>query len=189
MLRRNAMLRALVKEGVTVDTADVHTAYVVRYGPKVRARVIVVPTQRQAAELRAKLEPGSAESPRPSLAMAFADAAARYSTDPSAARGGSLPPLSLDDPAYPAAAREALRPLKPGGVTQPFAAPDGFAFFLLEGLVDEPSPPPEAEVADALRREVTQVRERLAMDELARRTLESAPLRVHDRGLAGARGQ
>ena len=189
MLRRNAMLRALATEGVTVDDADVKTAYAVRYGPKVRVRVIVVPTQRQAGELRSKLQPGTPEAPRPHLALEFADAAAKFSTDPSAARGGSLPPMSLEDPTYPAAARDALRPLQPGQVTRPFAAPGGFAFFLLEERVDEASPPPEEEVAGELRLEVTRVRERLAMDDLARRMLDAAPLRVHDRGLEGARGK
>lgn len=189
LLRRNAMLRALVRGGVTVDEDDVRTAYAVRYGPKVRARVLLVPTQRQAAELRALVEPGSPPAPVPYLSMAFADLAAKYSTDPSGARGGSLPPLSVEDPSYPAAALAALKGMKPGDVTEPVAAPGGFALFLLEGREDAAGAPEMASVDAALREDVRHVRERLAMDDLARRMLEAAPLRVHDRALEGARSR
>jgi hypothetical protein len=185
LLRRNAMLRALVRNRIQVDDDDVATAYAVRFGPRARSRLLVVPTERQAAELRSRLDPAD-----PRLSMAFADLAARYSTDASAARGGSLPPLSLSDPAYPASARQALRGLKPGEkLTQPVSVPGGFAVFLLEEMVPASSAPPPAQVADQLRQQVRAARERVAMDDLARRTLASAPLRVHDPSLDAARSR
>lgn len=180
LLRRNAMLRRLVRDRIDVSDEDVSTAHAVRYGPRHRVRVIVVPEERQAADIRARLD-----SSDPHLPLRFADQAARFSIDPSAPRGGSLPPFNVSDPAYPAAVGRALRETPVGSMTGVIAVDAGYALLLVEEIVPAQAVPLDA-VAQELRADVRAARERLAMDELARQLLADAPLRIHDRALESA---
>ena len=187
LLERNARMRKLVAPGVQVSDEEVAQAFEMRHGAKYRTRVIVVPTQARAAELRGQIE-GAADR-----LSAFAAAAARHSTDPSAARGGVSEPISPVDPAYPAAVRYELRGMKTGDLSQVVAADRGYALLFLE----EEIPADGAALADkaeGIRAEVRTRRERLAMDDLARRLLGSANLVAMDRSLgwslrSGAGGQ
>src|SRR5690606_4192657 len=109
LLERNARLRRLAEERVRVSPEDVELAYRIRYGPRFRARVLLVRTERRAAEIRAEL--AAAEAGLPGR---FAEAAARWSVDPSGPRGGVVEPISPLDPAYPAAVRRLLPTMEVG---------------------------------------------------------------------------
>lgn len=187
LLARNAQMRKLVAPGITVSEEEIHQAFEIAHGPKYRARVILLPTVRQAAQLRESLLAGAdnllTSYLEPSiLSVRFADAASRQSTDPSASRGGLLEPISPADPSYPSAARETLRSLKPGQISPVIAVDRGGAIFLLE----ESIPADVKTLADSANRisaEIRTRRERLAMDDLARDLLRSANLNILDRGL------
>ncbi len=102
MLRRNAGLRKLVADQVTVSEAAIQQEFRRRYGEKYRARILVVPSLQKASKLRDRLLAGDAS---------FSDLAAMHSTDASADRGGLLSPISPADPSYPQSIREALQRL------------------------------------------------------------------------------
>lgn len=182
LLRRNAMLRRLVRDRIEVTEDDLAVAHAVRYGPRYRVRVIVAGEERLAAEILARLDIGD-----PHLPLRFADQAARFSIDPSATRGGSLPPFNLSDPAYPEAVRRALRVAPAGSISDVVAVDAGYALFLVEEIIPGQDVP-LAVVAEELRADVRSARERLAMDELARQLLADAPLRIHDRAIEAAWG-
>ncbi|MEX2219932.1 MAG: peptidylprolyl isomerase [Phycisphaerales bacterium] len=188
LLRRNAQMRRLVRDSVEVTDEEVRQAFQMAHGPKFRARVIVVPTQRRAAELRDEIlgiTRGAPPPPPPdaaTLARRFGDAAAAHSTDASAPRGGMLEAISPADPAYPAAAREALARLAVGELSPIIPAERGFALLLLEQAVPADGVEPGS-VAGSIRMEVRRRRERIEMDDLARRLLRSANLSVLDRTL------
>lgn len=188
LLKRNAMLRALVRSGQVeervpdVTDEDLRQAYALKYGPRARARLILV-RQESAATDAARRVRGDGRAPE-----AFADVAASVSVDPSAARGGLLDPFSLDDADYPVAIRRVLAQLKPGEISDPIAVAwsghDGYAIVKLEETVPSPKSSPSLEACkEDLRTEVRIVRERAAMDRLARRLIAGAKVTIFDRSL------
>ncbi len=199
LLRRNAMLRTLVRDGrlegapplPTISDEDVRQAFALKFGPRVRVRLIVVPTMEAADEVLRRVRPESGPG------EPFGEVAAGRSVDPSATRGGLLDPFSLDDANYPVALRRAIARLSPGEISEPVpvTAAEGesenaarrqprFAIARLEELVPSPADAPTLEeAAPALREEVQMVRERAAMDRLARRLIETARVTIFDRGL------
>lgn len=177
LLRRNAILRALVAPRVAVTPDAVDQAFMYRFGERYRARLIVVPSLAAATEAVRRLERGED----------FSALAAEASIDASAARGGVLEPISPADPAYPVAVRSALRALSPGGISAPIAVDQGYAVLRLDAVLPAFSPPPDrAEAEPMLEREVRLQQERLLMNQLARSLLDSARLTVLDRALDDA---
>jgi hypothetical protein len=188
LLRRNAMLRALVRSGkleervAAVSDDDLRQAYSLKYGSKVRARLILVRTEPLAAEALRRLHGEG----RP--AEGFGDVASQVSVDQSAARGGLLDPFSLDDANYPVAVRRVLTQLEPGEISEPIAiswgTSEGYAIVKFEERVSAPAgaPAPEA-CKEELRTEVQIVRERAAMDRLARRLVAETKVTIFDRTL------
>jgi parvulin-like peptidyl-prolyl isomerase len=188
LLRRSAMMRKLVAESVTVSEEEVKQAFEISHGPKYRARLILVPTQREASDLRNSLlgitpgEPAPTPPARDVLTLRFSESATKLSSDPSANRGGLMDPISPADPAYPAAARQMLARLTPGELSAVIPVDRGFALLLLE----EQLPPDGVKLEDVstqIRAEVRKRRERLAMDDLARRLLRGANVSILDRSL------
>ena len=183
LLGRNAMLRGLARTeagptGVPVSPEDVQQAFELRYGPKVRARMILVRSQNQAAEVVARIGAGEL----------FGEVAAALSADPSRLRGGMLDPISPADPGYPVAFRRVLSETEPGKVSLPvmvqWDAQPGFAIIRVEERVAAPAVAP-ASVAKELEEEVRAVRERAIMDRLARSLIDeqAAKLSVLDESL------
>ena len=185
LLERSAMLRALVrdqdavKEGIEPTEQDVRQAYEIKYGERVRARLILVRTFEEAGKALERVRPAPGQGP----AQAFGDVAAEVSVDPSAARGGLIEPVSPSDPRYPAAIRNVFAGLATGAVSDavsvswpgPATGADGAERPLVQGYaivkVEERIPGAGVEfdrVRDDLRREIRTVRERAAMDRLAR---------------------
>ncbi len=180
-LARTAKLRRLVAGTVTVSDEELRTAHQMRHGVAYRTRVIVAPTEREAAKIWSDLnQPGTGD-----LSTRFAEAAMKESKDPSAPRGGLLGPVSPSDPTYPAAIRSLLETQAPGTVSPVVGLERGFALVLVEERIDGDGTTLE-QSGPALREELTRRRERLAMDDLARRLLVGAKVVVQDRNLRWA---
>jgi hypothetical protein len=179
LIERTAGLRKLVATDVTITPEELRQAYDMRHGPRFRARAIMTSTDREAAELLQQLTEGTPQR-RPVL---FAELATKRSIDPSASRGGILEPISPADPAYPSSIRAALQRLQPGDLSTVIAVDRGFAIVLLEEVTPADGTPFER-AAPAIEAQVRLRRERLAMDDLARRLLREADITVIDRSLA-----
>ncbi|MEM9882224.1 MAG: peptidylprolyl isomerase [Planctomycetota bacterium] len=173
LLRRNAGLRALVADRVTVTDAAVRREFRLRYGPAYRVRLLMVRSLDEAQTLRPEAERGD---------LAFAELAAARSIDPSAAQGGLLSPIRPDDTTYPRALRDAAARLEPGRVSAPVALDGGFGLVYLKEKtagrrVDLDTVRAEL-VADVRRRA-----ERVMMQQLARELIGAADVVVLDPAL------
>jgi hypothetical protein len=183
LLERNAALRAMVRQGIGVDPVlvtpeDVETAYELKYGPRVRAKLILVRSTDAASKAKAAITAGKS----------FADVASEVSIDPSASRGGLLDPLSLSDSDYPVAVRRALGALKPGEVSEPIAVTWGdqtgcVVVQLIENLPAPVNAPAKEGAAKSLEREVRTVRERAQMDKLGKLLVRNGGISALDPSL------
>lgn len=183
LLRRNARLRALarvtmpqrlvVSDGESRATAELAT------GPRARARIIVVDTDRAAANVREQIMAriNGGEAP----ATAFANAAIIFSRDPSASRAGLMDGVSAADPVVPDGVRKAIRTLRESTVSDVLPLDNGFALLLVESrtLGTEPS----ASDIDAARERLVLRKERAVMDEIATRLLNAARVTIYDASL------
>ncbi|MFM8642736.1 MAG: peptidylprolyl isomerase [Phycisphaerales bacterium] len=174
LLWRNAVLRALVAADVRVEEPQVVAAHDAAHGAKRRARVIAVPDLRGAQRVQERLAAGEP----------FEAVAADASTDPSAARGGLVTPMSRLDPGVPAAVREALWALaKPGELSPPVLIPTGYLLVRFEG-----EDPGDGIALEAVRaraeRSVRLAQERARMDTLAADLLRAVRPTIFDESLA-----
>jgi parvulin-like peptidyl-prolyl isomerase len=168
LLRRNAMLRALVRDQVAVTDDAVERMHEALHGPRRQVRLI---TTRRLAEAEAVVRDVRAGA-------FFGDIAVERSTDASAARGGLLEPISSADPAYPAALRRAIWSLDDlGDISDPILLDTGYAVVMLVREV-----PADGVTLDESRDEIEKLvrmnQERLLMDETARRILREAKLTI-----------
>ena len=169
LLKRNAALRALVRDRVEINDEAVRRMYDIVHGPKRQARLIIAPT----------LNDAQAAINRANAGELFADVAVDVSTDSSAARGGLLEPISRADASYPQAMREALWALVPGELSRPVFLSDNYAVLSLVRVVDGDGADFYA-VRPDLERLVRLNQERILMDELARRLLTEASVTIID---------
>jgi len=177
LLRRNALLRAMVRPSVTLPQGAVEQAYRLRYGPMYRVRVILVPRERQAAQILDQVRAaGDAGLVR------FAELAAEQSTDASAAMGGLIESISPADPSYPEEVRRLLPRLEAGQVSPVIAVDNGYALIYMERPIPESGPPID-EVRQSLGDELRSRHDRLAMEDLARRLVFETRLTVLDPSL------
>lgn len=177
LLERNAMLRRLVRDGIEIDRAAVERDLKVRYGERVKCRIIVVPSESDAARVMARLG-----GPEDTLAERFAGEARLLSVDPSASRGGDVEPISSEDVSYAVAVRNAVKELGAGALSPIIVLDRGYAILLGEGKVESTTPPEGAREAAEAEMRVRQ--ERVAMDRLGQRLLNSAPVTVFDPSLS-----
>lgn len=178
MLRRNAMLRALVRSEVQITDAALEQARELRYGPRYRVRVIVCDTPRDIAAAWDRVKEGES----------FALVAGEVSTDESAERGGLIGPISPADTAYPSALRQVMASMPIGTVSEPIVLDEGYAIVLVERRIESPRPPEDPLAARAqLERDVRMTQERILMDQLARRMMAEARVTVLDPTLREAR--
>jgi hypothetical protein len=158
LLRRTALLRALVADDVEVSEDVARGAWDAVHGPARVTRIIAVADLRDATQVRRRLIEGED----------FGTVAAEVSLDASGPRGGRLAPVSRFDPSWPRAFREAIFELQPGRVSDPVPV-DG-RVLLIEVLETRP---PSGVTFEADRDRATAVArlaaERLLMDRLARR--------------------
>ncbi|MCH8270613.1 MAG: peptidylprolyl isomerase [Planctomycetes bacterium] len=185
LLRRNAMLRALARSrieqsGSLITDEDVRRRFDVVYGPRLVARIITVPTQRQAVAVRAMVLDGDG-----AISDRFSRVAVAHSTDGTGPRGGLLDPISPADPAYELNVRRVMAALEPGELSQIIALEQGFAILLLEERLPAQSTDFET-VKGALREELDARQERLIMDRFARELLDEADVTIDDPSLKWA---
>lgn len=189
LLERNAALRAMVRAGVgdvevRISAEDIDTAYELKHGPRVRARLILVGTEEVGRKAMADIRAG-----RP-----FGEVAGEYSIDPSGARGGQLDPFSLKDTTYPVAVRKTLMSMQPGNISDPLGVnwgggldaseQTGFAIVKLEENLGQSSGAPTRDAAAKdLEAEVRTVRERAVMDRLARKLIRETTISAMDQSL------
>lgn len=158
LLRRTALLRALVADEIEIAEEVVLGAWDAVHGPARITRIIAVPDLRDATRLRRRLDDGAD----------FATLAVERSLDASGPRGGRLGPVSRHDPAWPRAFREAVFALDPGVVSGPVPV-DG-RVLLIEVLEERPASGTSFELdRPRAERAARLAAERLLMDRLARR--------------------
>ena len=176
LLRRNAGLRILVKDGVGVSDASIRQAYAVRYGKRYRVRLITADTIDALTNARRRVLAGES----------FTDLAIAVSTDASVSQGGLLSPISPADAAYPKAIRDAMPKLsladRASRLSPVIALPEGFALLWLEEVIEREAPPIDA-VRDELARVVRLELERVRMRQLARVLIDQANVVVLDPAL------
>ena len=177
LLERNATLRKLTRNTITLDEPTIARELDARYGPRVRCRIIVTGTEKEAARIHARIA-----EPAPELTQRFAAQAKALSLDPSASSGGLLEPISALDQSYAVVVRNTLKDLKPGQLSPIIVLDNGYAILLGEGEVLAQTPPPSARAY--IESELRLRQERLAMDRLAQRLLNSAQVTVFDPALA-----
>lgn len=188
LLRRSAMLRALVQDEVQLTEEAVQAQFAIRYGEKHRCRIIVTPTQAQAASVLAMLQPAVSSGDPVGLASAFGDQAVLQSTDPSARPSGLLPgrgmiePFSVLDPAYPEVIRQSVKSLKIGQLSQILALNQGYAILLLESI-DAAAPAILPDVRTELEIDLRTRLERIRMDALVTRLLAQPGVTIMDRSV------
>ncbi len=172
LLRRNAALRALVRDQARVTDAAVRRLYELIHGPRRQARLMVLSDLATAQAARERVQGGEF----------FGDVAVELSTDSSAARGGLLEPIARADPGYPEALRHGLFSLEPGAISSSILVDEGYAVLMLVREIEGDGADLEAE-RPALERLVRLNQERLLMDRLARRLLTNTTLTIYDDAL------
>ncbi len=172
LMRRNAMLRALVRGDVRLNQSAIQRMYQMVHGPKRQARLMILPGLAEAQAAIDRL--GRGES--------FGDVAVQVSTDSSAARGGLLEPISRADLSYPEALRQALWSLESGEISSPVLLDHGYAVLTLVREIQGDGADP-AQVRPELERLARLHHERLLMDQLARQMLFQASVTIFDKAL------
>jgi len=172
LLWRNAVLRTLVADDIALTEPQVQRMYDIAFGERRQARLIVVPTLRDAQRVADSLETG----------RTFADVAVEQSTDSSAARGGLLEPISEADPGYPTALRRALWELNINAVSNPILLDDQYAIVQLDQIIAARIEPIE-DVRPELERMTRLQQERIAMDRLARELIIDISVTIFDESL------
>ena len=158
LLRRNALLRALVSEDVVLDERTVRGAWDAVHGPARTIRIIATSDLRSAESARSRIEKGED----------FTLVAIDSSIDASGPRGGRLAPISRLDPSWPEALRTAIFEQPPGELSE--ATPLNGRILIFEVLEERPGDGVAFDDARAEAERVTRLAaERLLMDRLARR--------------------
>lgn len=173
LIRRTAIMRALVRDDVRPSERAVDDLIDARYGARRSVRILTTASLEALDEAVREIAAGAS----------FAETAVRHSTDASAARGGLIAGISRRDPSYPEAIRTAAWRLSvPGSRSDPIRLGSGYAILQ---FVDE-TPEKDYEPATARAEAAAESRlaqERILMDEVARRILQSARLTFFDRGM------
>jgi parvulin-like peptidyl-prolyl isomerase len=176
------MLRALVRGRAEVRPDQVELAWRVRHGERVRIRVLVTATEREAQAARRELSTVAGTE----LESRFITLAERDSTDASAPRGGLIEQFSTSDPAYEAPIRTAAEGLQPGQLSPIVAIRSGYAIIYM----DERIPADGVSLDEARERLASELglrQERILMDELATQLLADARVTTFDESLTWSR--
>jgi parvulin-like peptidyl-prolyl isomerase len=136
IMRRNALLAKLAEPKIRITEQDLQEAFGDAYGQKFVVRHIQTVSLAEAQRLRKELISTKAD---------FADAARKYSTNPSAADGGLLPPISKDSKGVPPAIQQAAMAMKKvGEISEPVLAGTAYHLLYLEQIV----PPQDVKFQD-----------------------------------------
>jgi len=172
LLHRNASLRALVADDVTISEEAIVQTHQILHGPTRRPRLMVLPTLADAQAAIDRVRAGEF----------FGDVAVDVSTDTSASRGGLLAPISHADPTYPEVMRDALWALDPGEVSAPILLSQQYAVVILVAEIDSDGITLEQARVE-IQRQVRLNQQRLLMDQKARQLLTEASVTIIDAAL------
>jgi hypothetical protein len=172
LLRRNAALRLLVRDQVTITDPMIDAAFDVAHGPRRQSRLLVAASRTELERLASRIKGGEP----------FGDVAATESADASASRGGLLAPIARQDPSYPAALREAMWSTPIGELSSAIMLESGYALVRPEREIPTDGAKLSA-VRSALERAVRVSQERILMDQLAQRLLWETQITVLDESL------
>ncbi len=173
LLWRNAAMRRMIREQVTISDAAVLQAFAQRYGPRFETRLIVTDTLTLAGDISRRARAGES----------FIDLAIAHSSDASKAQGGLLPPINLQDPTYPAAVRQVVGQMQVGDVSDPVALDRGFAILKLERKI-EGADLKSADVKEELETIVSRQLQQMLMQRLAREMILQSNLVIMDPALS-----
>lgn len=177
LLRRNAMLRALVGDPPPPEPETVARARQQAFGERYRVRLFVSESPKPASDLRARL----AEHDTSDHRVVFSDACFDASVHPSRDRGGLIDGLSVISPGYPAAVLDALGGLQPGQTSMVLSTEAGYALVYIESVT--PATEPAESQLRALRDRLTRDEQRMAMQRLAQQLLDEREVIVLDESL------
>ncbi len=196
LLRRNAILRALTNERVSVTEEQVVAEYARATAPVARVLLYTAATTAEAGRARREIATRAHElaggvevALRGALVAAFAERALRDSTDPTGGAGGVLPAFSLADVTIPAGIRRACEGMKEGEMSNVIglgsAGEDGGGGALVVLLGREETKVGTLEEArPRLRVAIARRQQRELMDALSRELLGQPGLVVMDASLA-----
>jgi hypothetical protein len=175
LLRRNAILRALVAPDVKITEETIRAAWDLEHGPRRVARILVADDLPAIVEVRRRLDDG----------IPFAELAARTSTDPSASTGGLIDPVARLDPSWPASFRSALWSMEPGEISGPILVGD--AYILIKFVEERDGDGVSLETGRvAATRIARRAQERLLMDAAARRMIDGIQVDIIEASLEQA---
>lgn len=174
-LRRNAILRWLVRDSVKVTPEEISLARRLNYGARARLRVIVTRSEREAAQIRDTLAPLSGET----LRAEFSRIAQQQSVHPSAPRSGDIGVLSAEDPSLPVPMQQSLAAAQPGTLTDLVVTGEGYMLAYVDAIFPQVTPPADTEI----ERRVRLRKERVAMDELSNRLIAGSNVTVFNESL------
>lgn len=177
LLRRSAMLRAIVRDRVRITEESIQLTYQLRYGPTYRARLIVTSSPQAASTAAQRARSGED----------FGVLAAQLSTDSSAARGGLIDPINPVDSTWPLAVRQTVQGLQPGDISDPIVVEGGYAVVRLESINAGTGAPSMASVRAEMEQLARIDGERLAMQQEAERLRSTARIEILDPSLGWGR--
>ena len=125
VMRRNAHLRRMVADTVSIDQKQLEDEFAGEYGRKVRVRHIQVPTLQAAQEVLRRVNGGED----------FLKILEEVSTSTTASEGGLLPPIGKTTPIPPAIREAALAMTEVGEVSQPVQTATAFHILKLEEII------------------------------------------------------
>ncbi|MDP7008622.1 MAG: hypothetical protein QGI78_03525 [Phycisphaerales bacterium] len=125
---RNAGLRKLIQQNVTITEDSIHRMFALIHGPRYPTRIIVTSTLEEATTATNKINEG----------IPFSTIAATHSIDQSSANGGVVEPISPVDPAWPSSVRERIQSLPIGQCSEPILIGDRW---ILVTVTSAPSKP------------------------------------------------
>ena len=160
LLRRTALLRAMVQEDVRLSAALIRSVWDAKHGPKRTSQIIALESPSVATTALDRLAAGEA----------FAEVARNMSRDASRTQGGRLPAVSRLDPAWPEAFRAVLFETPVGNVSPPISI-DG-RFLLIKPLENMPPTGHSFDEGHAAAERAARLsQERVLMDRLSRELL------------------
>ncbi len=172
-LFRQAALRHLVSDQVTVTDQAINQAYELRYGPASVVQIIVIDNTADAVRILNRARKGEA----------FGQLVQQFSQNPaSKATNGILDPISPVDASYPTALHKAIARLEVGQISDVVALDNGFAILKLLSKNARQSvtlDDVKASLAVKVRREV----EQMLMRQMAATLMRQADVVVLDRAL------
>jgi hypothetical protein len=173
-LRRNALLRAVIADGVQCTPKEVRSEYERLHGPRARVRRIFVPDRRWADEAMERLAEGDL----------FEVVAQEMNRDPSSrSTAGLLPPVSMKDDQFAELFRRTAFSLKVGQTSKIVQTPEGFHIIRLIERIP-PSGIPFDELRGNIEKRLRKRKEFERMTDLRNRIMANTVVNILDSRVA-----